>query len=198
VLLEGGYANQSGGQPQSIYPQGFIRYGVARNLEFDVDAPSGKFDTGIGAKYEVWHNAVSAFGTDFLYGLPTGARGFTSGAPTETLNLDFSTAISPQVGIATTLGVSNFQAQALNSAIRRTTSFLPSIVVTDAFNSRAQLYGEAFGSTHIRPDGGTLFGLDGGVQYLVTPQVEVDAEIGRTLSGATASHSVGFGVGLLF
>jgi hypothetical protein len=36
------------------------------------------------------------------------------------------------------------------------------------------------------------------VQYLVTPQVEVDAEIGRTLSGATASHSVGFGVGLLF
>jgi Putative MetA-pathway of phenol degradation len=198
VLLEGGYANQSGAQPESIYPQGFIRYGAARNLEVDVDAPSGKFDTGVGAKYEFWHNGASVLGADLLYGLPTGARGFTSGAPTETLNLDFSTPISSQFGFGTTLGVSNFPAQALDGTVARTTSFLESVVFTNAFNARTQLYAEAFGSTRIRPDGGSLFGLDGGVQYLVTPRVEVDTELVRTLNGGLASHAIGFGVGLLF
>jgi Putative MetA-pathway of phenol degradation len=198
VLAEGGYTNQIGGQPESIYPQGFIRYGVIPNLEFDVDAPSGKFDTGVGAKYELWHNAVSAFGVDLLYGLPTGARGFTNGAPTETANLDFSTSISSKFGVATTVGVSSFPGQTLDGATQRTTTVLPSVVLTDTFNARTQLYAETFSSTHIRPDGGTLFGLDGGVQYLLTPRVEVDAEMGRILNGAVASHSVGFGVGLLF
>lgn len=198
VLAEGGYANQSGSQPESIYPQGFIRYGVARNVEFDIDAPSGKFDTGVGAKYEAWHNAVSAFGIDLIYGLPTGAPGFTNGAPTEVVNLDFSTSLSSKFGIATTVGVLNFRAQALDGTTQRTTTLLPSVVFTDAFNTRTQVYAEGFGSTHIRPDGGTLFGLDGGVQYLLTPRIEVDAEVGRLLNGGLASHLIGFGVGLLF
>lgn len=198
TVLEAGYANQAGGQPVTTYPQGFIRYGVAPNVEVDLIGPSGHFDSGFGAKLELWHNGSAAFAVDALYFVPTGAAGFTSGAPTETLNVDYGASLAQHWGIGTTLGVSNFAAQALNGSVQRVTTLLPSFVVTNPWNDRTQLYAEAYGSTKIRPDGGTLFGIDGGLQYLLSPQFEVDAEMGRIVTDISPSHYIGFGFGARF
>lgn len=189
VVFEAGYANQTGGQSISLYPQGFLRYGVSPNLEVDFIGPSGKFDSGVGAKYEVAHDDTSALGLDLLYTMPTGSAVFSAGAPVMTFNVDYSHDVGSRFGFGTTAGIAHYGA---------VTALVPSVVFSNQFNSRAQLYAEAYASTKLRPDGGSLFGLDGGAQYLLSPQVEVDAEIGRTQTDVAASHYVGFGFGVRF
>jgi hypothetical protein len=189
TVAELGYANQAGAQPQSIYPQGFVRFGVVRNVEVDVIAPSGNFDSGFGAKYEFWHNDKSVAGADFLYFVPTGSARFTNGVPVQTLNFDYGTTLSSRFGAGTTIGVSRVGTQTL---------LLPSVVLTNAYNERTQLYAEAYASAPLSSVGSSLFGLDGGVQYLLSPELEIDAETGRIVTGLNASHYIGFGFGVRF
>lgn len=198
TVVEAGYANQSGGQAMTIYPQGFIRLGAAPNLELDIAGPNGKFDSGFGLKYELGHDSQHAYAIDALYTLPTGSAQYTSGAPSEQLNFDYSAPLTPGMGFGATVGVANSAAQALDGHVARTTTLLPSAVVTTLLNDRTQLYLEGYGSTRLRPDGGSLLGLDGGVQYLISPQFEIDAELGRTITDIAVSHYAGIGIGVRF
>lgn len=209
-LAELGYQNstlENGRATQ--YPQGFLRYGVTTNWEVDVIGPayglaggdvnrSGFFDSGLGAKYEIWHDANAAFATDLLYTLPTGAAGFTTGGATQTLNLDYSTSLSSIFSFATTVGGASTYAASLNGEEGRFFTLLPSAVITDQWNPRAQAFIEAFASTRTRPDGGSLFGQDIAFQYLLTAQFELDVEAGQTVDDTGYSHYVGFGFGARF
>lgn len=179
-IVEAGYQNQSGNPPGATYPQAFVRYGVAPGFEADVAPPSrgGAPETGFGLKWEAAHDAQSVLGFDLLYT-----------APAATLNLDYSRSISTIFGAGTTLGFVHTSGYS---------ALLPSAVVTDQFNARSQLYAEAFGQTRTRPDGGALFGLDGGFQYLFTPQIELDLELGRTATDRSRAHYVGAGFGVRF
>lgn len=179
-VAEGGYQNQWGSPPLASYPQGFIRYGVARNFEADLAPPSrgGAAHTGFGMKWEAAHDARSALGFDLLYT-----------APAATLNVDYGRALSSVFGFGTTIGV------------QRTTGYsalLPSAVVTNQFNSRTQLYAEAFGVTRTSVAGGGLFGVDYGVQYLVTPALELDLELGQTTNAGAHANYIGAGTGVRF
>jgi hypothetical protein len=208
-VFELGYANQAGGAAQTTYPQGNLRFGVAPGLELDVLGPNyeiarglstqrGFLDSGIGAKWEAAHDARSALGFDFLYTVPSGAAAFTAGSPTATVNFDYSRSLSQRIGFGTTIGVQSTAAASLAGNVHRFASLVPSVVLTDQFNPRAQLYAEAYGQTKIRPDGGTLFGLDGGLQYLLTPAIEIDVEAGRTSTDLVQAHYVGAGIGVRF
>ena len=198
TVVEAGYANQSGGQAVTLFPQGFIRFGASPNLELDVDGPNGKFDSGFGLKYEFAHDAQHAYALDALYTLPTGSAQYTYGAPSEQLNVDYSGPLTPGTGFGTTFGAAHSATQAIDGHTARTTAFLPSAVVTALLNDRTQLYLESYGSTRLRPDGGSLFGMDGGVQYLISPQLEIDAELGRTVTDVAISHYAGIGFGIRF
>jgi hypothetical protein len=194
-VSELGYANQSGDSGAVQYPQGFLRYGVGPGVEVDVIGPayqtarggaSGFLDSGVGAKWEFSHTQSTASAIDFLYTAPVGATPLTAGTPSETLNFDYGATIGAQLGFGLTAG------------IERTggfTTLLPSFVFTKQNGSRAQLYIEAFWQTKTS-SGGSLFGADGGWQYLITPQLEVDVEAGRTVAPLSRNHYYGFGVGL--
>jgi hypothetical protein len=204
-----GYQNTvGGGQHLAAYPQGFLRFGAATNLEVDLIGPqygtqtvplahqTGAFDSGFGAKYEFWHDDNRALAADVLYTLPTGAQFFTAGAPIVTLNIDYSMPISSKFGFASTLGAQSDFATALDGVTSgRFFSTLPSVLITDQWNPRAQAFVEAFGQTRLRPDGASLFGMDAAVQYLLTPQLEVDVEAGRTVTPVSRLHYIGFGFG---
>jgi hypothetical protein len=75
---------------------------------------------------------------------------------------------------------------------------LPSVVISDQWNPRAQAYIEAYGQTRTRPDGGAQFGVDVALQYLIAPQLEADVEAGQTANDVARSHYAGFGFGLRF
>lgn len=205
VLAELGYANAVGDAGRlASYPQGFLRFGAARDLELDLIGPaygvlqnagarnSGFFDSGFGAKYEFWHDETRALAADFLYTAPTGAAEFTVGAPVEALNVDYSMPLSGNFSVASTLGVVSGYASG------RFLAAAPSVVLADQWNPRAQAFVEAFGQTRTRIQGGSLFGLDVALQYLLAPGLELDVEAGRTASDAGRAHYVGFGFGSRF
>lgn len=179
-VAEAGYQNQAGNPPLATYPQAFLRYGLGPALEADIIPPSrnGATDTGFGVKWEAAHDARDALGFDFLYT-----------APAATVNVDYSRSLSALFGFGTTVGIERTNAY---------TSVVPSAVLTDQFNPRAQLYAEAFGQTKTRPGGGALFGLDGGLQYLVTPAIELDLELGQTATDRSRGHYIGAGFGVRF
>ncbi len=211
-VWELGYNNVglSDGSRTAIYPQGFIRFGAGQKTEFDIIGPlyevqrlggntqRGFLDMGIGAKYEFFQDESNVAAMDFLYSMPTGAPALTAGAPLATLNLDYGRSLSPVSGFATTIGVQSSYSQGLNGRSARFTSLLPSVAVTTQTNPRTQFYAEAYGQTRIRPDGGTLFGMDGGIQYLLAARLEVDAEIGWTVTDLVRGHYFGVGLGLRF
>ncbi|HET9097739.1 MAG TPA: transporter [Candidatus Baltobacteraceae bacterium] len=212
-VFEMGYAQASGSEGRlATFPQGFLRFGTGPNLELDVIGPaydvlqaargggrSGGFqDSGVGAKYELWHHGAAAMGLDFLYTIPTGAAAFTAGAPEQTVNVDYSAPVSSIFSISSTIGIQNSFAASASGASGRFISGLPSVLITDAWNTRAQAFVEAFGQTRTRPDGVSLFGVDANVQYLLAPQIEVDVGAGRTVTGGAHSHFAGFGFGLRF
>lgn len=209
-VWELGYNNvlQSDGSRAAVYPQGFIRFGVAPKIEVDAIGPlyevqqaqgavqRGFLDAGVGAKYEFFQDESSVAAVDLLYSLPTGAAAFTAGAPIATLNLDYGRSLSPVSGFATTIGVQSSYSQDSNGRSARFTSLVPSVAFTTQTNPRTQFYAEAFGQTRIRPDGGTLFGIDGGIQYMLLPCLELDAELGQTATDLARAHYFGVGFGL--
>jgi hypothetical protein len=211
-VWELGYNNLSlsDGSRAAIYPQGFIRFGAARKLEFDIVGPlyavqrlgattqRGFLDMGVGAKYEYFQDDANVAAVDFLYAFPTGAPAFTAGAPLATLNFDYGRSLSPVSGFATTIGVQSSYSQNLSGRSARFFSMLPSVAFTTQTNPRTQFYAEAYGQTKIRPDGGTLFGINGGIQYMLVPQVEVDAELGSVVTDLARGHYLGVGLGLRF
>lgn len=183
-LGEAGWLNTSGSS-------GFLRYGVAPHVEVDGIA-GGAADSGFGLKYEWWHDGSRALATDFLYTAPTGNAAFTVGAPTETLNLDYTAPVSGNFSFATTLGA----VSAYNGA--RFFSWAPSLVLSDQWNPRAQAFIEAFAQSRTRPGGGSQLGLDAALQYLITSDIELDVETGRTIDDVSRSHFIGFGFGARF
>ena len=209
-LWELGYVNasQSDGSHAALYPQGFIRFGGAPRLEWDIVGPNyavanaggviqrGFADAGVGAKYEFFSGPSDTAALDLLAVFPTGSPLFTAGAPVTTLNFDYGHSLSSDAGFATTIGVQSSFAQTLDGRASRFTSLLPSAAFTIQSNPRTQFYVEWYGQTRIRPDGGTLFGVNGGIQYMLRPNVEIDAEIGQTVTDLARAHYFGFGIGV--
>ncbi len=209
-LWELGYVNlmQNDGSHAAAYPQGFIRFGAAPRLEWDIVGPNyqvqnaggtiqrGFADGGLGAKYEFFSGPSDTAALDLLYTFPTGSALFTAGAPVATLNFDYGHSLSPNAGVATTVGVQSTFAQTLDGRAARFTSLLPSVAFTIQSNPRTQFYAEWYGQTRLRPDGGTLSGVDGGIQFLLRPNVEMDAELGQTVTDLARGHYFGFGIGI--
>jgi len=209
-VAEFGYAGiqQSDGTRNAVYPQGFIRFGIARGLEVDAIGPNyivqnsfgtltrGFADSGVGAKYEFFHDDASAAALDLLVLVPSGSPAFTAGAPVTTLNFNYGRSISPAAGVGATIGMQSNYAPDLTGRPTRFFSLVPSAVVTTQSNDRTQFYFEAYGQTKLRPDGGTLFGINGGVQYMLAPWFEVDAELGQTVTDLVRAHYFGAGLGI--
>lgn len=191
LVLEEGYQNtqQGSGAAGSTliqYPQSFIRYGVKQGFEIDLVGPyfnklartSGYSDGGVGFKYEFTPRGRFTIGIDGLYTGANGSPGFTSGGPTQTLNLDVAYSITPTFGVGTTLAylsTSGFDAAGKKS---RFNVFLPSFVLTTQLANKYQLYSEYVYASKLAPDMGGRAFFDFGVQKLLGKRFELDIEEG--------------------
>ncbi len=221
VVIEEGYQNQQGSSsnPSTLiqYPQSFTRIGVKERFEVDVIGPyfnrlavpdgtggltrtSGYQDGGLGFKYEFVPTGRFVVGVDGLYTAPSGSRGFTSGGPSETANLDVAYAVTPTFGIGTTLAFSStsgFTAVGKQSGYN---AFLPSGVLTAQLRDNYQLYAEYVYLSKLAPDQGGRAFVDYGVQHLLGKRFEIDLEQGLSItpdSNLKFSY-IGFGFGVQF
>lgn len=210
VVGEFGYSNErfGSGDAQAAYPQSFIRYGVAPRWEADVFAPlyaavssdgvrrTGALDSGAGFKYQFSNDQKLQLAVDGLYAPPNGARDFTAGRPTATINLDAGHSFTGTFSIAATLGYTSTGGQRLDGTSAAYRAWLPSAVLVKQFSPSTQIYAEAYGASRIRPDGGSRFAVNGGIQTLVGSRLELDVEMGRTVTDVDRSHYLGMGFGV--
>lgn len=205
TIVEFGFADAyTGRQESQNAPQAEIRFGLPDHNEFVLLPPNATFADGgragptdysatvMGIKHEWGYTRRFTYTSEILLTTPT-----STGTPARTTgwgaaaNGIIALSLTHAVGVGLMLGVTSLY----DEANRRYTSINPDFTATWLLNPRWQLYGEVYGQTHVAYGVGSGWDCDGGVQYLVTRRIEVDAEVGQRLSGALGGYRHYWGVG---
>ncbi len=214
AVLEMGYqyASLTGGGSADNFPEAEWRFGLPFHNEFVFLPPNenrqhipgassleGFSATTIGIKHEVGYTRRWLGAVESLFTLPSGSPGFGSAGLTVALNGILSYATSANTSVSLQLGATS-QTNPVLAGGGRYASVNPDVTFTWQPRWDLQLYGEVFGQSRTGPGLGAGFDADGGVQYLVTPDWEVDLEEGTRLSGNLGgfTHYFGAGTGLIF
>lgn len=154
--------------------------------------------TTVGIKHEIGFNAHWQWTAEALATLPSGDGRFGSHGLGGAVNAIVSYGEGP-FGASLMLGVTS-QTEPTMAGGQRYDSLNPDFVVTWQSSEKLQFYAEVYGQTHSGYRQGWGSDFDGGVQYLVSPDFEVDLEEGLRLQGDLGgfSHYTGAGLGLLF
>ena len=154
--------------------------------------------TTVGVKHELGYTADWQWIAEALATLPSGDSTFGSHGVGGALNAVVSYGNGP-LGVSLMVGVTS-QTEPTAAGGQRFQSFNPDLVVTWESTSRLQFYGEMYGQSHSGYRQGWGTDVDGGVQYLVTADLEVDLEEGARVQGNLGGFSnyTGVGLGLMF
>ncbi len=218
IIFEEGYQvqEQGAGATESIatqYPQSFTRIGVRPGLEVDVIGPyyntlaspdgkgglirtHGYQDSGLGFKYEFIPRGRYTLALDGLYTAPNGSPGYTAGGATETINLDAAFAATSTFGIGTTLAYWSTSGFNTNGKRSRFEVLMPSAVLTKQLKGFYQLYAEYVYVSKLGPDRGGRAFADYGVQHLLSKHLEIDVELGNSITADPNLKFKYLGIGL--
>ena len=194
-----------------------LRFGLPDNSEFvwlppdfqyqrsdaSGDAPAqtlrGFGPTTLGIKHEIGYSAHWQWTAEALATLPSGGRLFGSDGVGGAVNGIVSYSSSGPFGASLMLGVSS-ETDPTAAGGGRYQSLNPDLVATWQSSDRLQFYAEVYGQSHAGYGQGWGSDADGGLQYLLAPDIEVDLEAGVRLQGNLGgfSHYVGAGIGLMF
>ena len=200
----------------SFYPQAELRFGLPENWEFKLFPPNynmttqrafpggghidGFGDTSFGVKHQFGSFGGFLVSADVKLTIPTGQMAFSSGGTQANIQGIVSYSVTPALGISGLLGISTLTNRTNNGGVARFTSVNPDAVITYLMNDKLQLYAEIYGNTKTSADQSYNYSLQGGAQYLLTKNMEVDTSVGVLLHGPAGVQSrfVNLGVGLLF
>jgi hypothetical protein len=194
------------------YPQLELRFGMPDNNEFVLLPPninrvvtplpgggnaisSGGSATVIGLKHELGYNSRWISAGEMLVTLPSGSPDFGSAATGYAINGIAGYNLTPAFALTFMLGVTHLAAPANLQSGAYYWSLNPDLVATWQTSENFQFYAEVYGQNHTGPGQGAGYNADGGIQYLVNSNFELDAEIGQRLSGNLGGWSHYFGVG---
>ncbi len=154
--------------------------------------------TTLGIKHELGYNAHWQWTVEGLATLPSGNPVYGSHGLGGAFNGIVSYGHGP-FGASLMLGVTS-QTEPTTAGGERYQSLNPDFVVTWLSTPRLQFYAEAYGQTHTGYGRGWGSDADGGVQYLVNRNLEVDLEEGVRLQGNLGGFAsyTGAGLGVLF
>jgi len=196
---EDGYAN--------VLPQAEFRIGLPLNNELvlltpnyvnqhpsDSESISGSTATVFGLKHEIGYTNKWIYAAETIFTTPSGSPDFGSDGWGVALNGIVSYNITASLGLAGMFGVTT-QTDPSSDGGGRFNSFNPDVVLSWQLTPKFQIYGEVYGQTNTSSEDRWGWNADAGVQYLITPQIEVDAEYGKRLSGNLGDFSHYFGVG---
>jgi hypothetical protein len=154
--------------------------------------------TTVGIKHVLGWNDHWQWTAEALATLPSGDSTFGSHGTGGALNAIVSYGNGP-LGLSLMVGATS-QTEPTAAGGQRFQSFNPDLVVTWASTARVQLFGEIYSQSHSAYEQSWGTSADGGVQYLVTPDLVVDVEEGVRLQGSLGGFSnyTGVGLGLMF
>ncbi len=214
TVVEAGYAHAAltgpGGSADN-FPELELRYGLPRRNEFVFIPPnfnrqygasgalSGWSSTTIGIKHELGYTARWLGAVEALVTPASGSAAYGSANAGAAVNGIVAYAPSDTIGISLQVGMSS-QTEPSLAGGSRYSSFNPLLTFTWDPRWNWQYYLEVFGQSRVGPGQGAGYDADGGLQYLVSSDVELDVEEGVRLHGQLGgfSHYTGVGFGLLF
>lgn len=193
------------------FPEAQFRFGMAGNNELVLLLPnytrqtsgdvvtSGPGATVVGIKHGLGYTGKWLGAVESLVTIASGNSTFGSRGTGVAFNGIVSYSPTDDTSLSVMLGVTSQTLPRLAGGSRYT-SVNPDFVGTWAMTERLQLYGEIYGQSRTGPGQGAGWNADGGVQYLFTPNVEVDVEVGSRLAGNLGgfSHYVGIGLGVKY
>ncbi len=214
--IEGGKLSAPGGRFSTL-PNAELRFGLPGQTEFvwlppnfqhqhsnaGPGAPaatdSGFGSTIVGLKHELGYNNHWQWTVEGLATLPSGSAFYGSHGLGGAFNGIVSYNSGGPLGVSLMLGVSSQTAPTAAGGARYD-SVNPDMVVTWLSNPRLQFYGEVYGQSHAGYGHGAGSDADGGVQYLLNRDWEVDLEEGVQLRGNLGgfTHYTGIGLGTIF
>lgn len=220
TLLEAGVAryvpNAANGYSLA-YPQLELRFGMPAGNELVLLPPninrvvapapgggnqvlSGGSAAVVGLKHEFGYNSQWLWAGETLVTLPSGSPDFGSASTGYAVNGIVNDSVTPIFSLTLMLGATHLAAPQNMHSGAYYWSLNPDLVATWQTSERFQLYAEVYGQSHTGPGEGAGYNADGGVQYLLTPNVELDAELGQRLSGNLGGwvHYLGVGLAVLF
>ena len=199
-------------------PQPEIRYGTGHNIELKLFPPNyiyqskhsvnrtdifkGYSDAGLGTKYEFGYGEKWGVAADTAITFPSGTNGFSSSSNGTgvTLNGILAYNVNPDIGIGFQFGLFHLFNPVYSL---QETSINPIVVASDQLNEiteKLQIYAECYNSIDVMRDSGIASFIDTGVQYLLSPNVEVDLLAGHNLTDIPYNNTTyfGFGTGIEF
>jgi len=155
--------------------------------------------TTVGLKHEIGYSAHWQETIEDLVTLPSGSLLYGSDGWGNAVSGIVSYSPGGPFGLSLMLGISS-QTAPTAAGGARFNSINPDVVATWLLNPRLQFYGEVYGQSRTAYGQGSGVDADGGVQYLLGRDWEVDLEEGIRLHGALGgfTHYTGIGVGALF
>ncbi len=214
LLLESGYTNLTssgvGASSSITFPQGNLRVGLGRNVEFDLNPQSvgylsgsprqvGITDGSIGLKYEIGYSSRLLYGVNALYTLPVGsANVFSANGDGVLANLNGAFVVSPNVGLFATVGY-NAQNAGSIAAPARYHDFQPSLGVSISLPVNFNVFLEGFGVSSTGAGLSGRYGYDTGFQKDIGSRLQVDFNYFNYLGVQNGKHqyAIGFGAAYL-
>ena len=179
-------------------PPGFQYQSVDGGPGTPAATVSGFGPTTLGIKHVLGYTEHWQWTAEALTTLPSGDSTFGSHGFGGALNAIVSYGDGP-LGLSLMVGETS-ETESTAAGGQRFQSLNPDLVMTWASTSRLQLFAEVYAQSHSGHQQGWGTNADGGLQYLVTPDLVVDAEEGVRIQGSLGgfSHYTGVGLGLLF
>lgn len=210
IEMEVGFQSQQlsnhGGSLQN-FPETEVRFGLPANNELFILLPnaihlsslplSGYTNTVTGLKHQLAYSKNWIVTVEGILYLPDGSQAFGNKELGTAFNGILSYTINPQWNFTLMAGGGTFTDPILAGG-RRYNSFNPDIVLTYALTDTFNIYGEIYAQSKTGASEGWGSNFDGGVLYLVTPNLAVDISAGQQLTGYPGGFNRYIGAGFSF
>lgn len=209
VQVEAGWLHVEGaggarGTAVDELPGTLVRVGLAADWELRLgwggwlDGPDadGAADTGVGAKWRIGRSAAGGTTVALLAStsVPTGNPEVTSDRFDPELRLSVAHELTERFGLGWNLGVARESFRDPGDRVRSSSFWFATAVLAASAGERAGVFLELFGEGGGSRGGAPATSLDGGVTYLLRPNVQLDLAAGVGLSSAADDRFLGFGV----
>ncbi|MGA2655740.1 MAG: transporter, partial [Gammaproteobacteria bacterium] len=195
---------EMGAQYQELYPESghaynlpeaLVRLGLQHGNEVSVLLPNYNADypenqsarfgytaTTVAYKHQFVPIGGFVYGAESLFTLPSGDENFGSEGLGVAINGLISYDTSKTTSIAFMFGYTSETTAKNDQGGQRYNSFNPDLVFIWQPQPSFQFYLEVYGQTKAGPDKSEGYNADGGIQYLITQNIEIDLEYGQRIT----------------
>ncbi len=172
------------------YPGTLIRIGLPKRLElrlgtqgfvseFEGNETTGYGDSEIGTKLYLWQESGWRPEAAFLasVSIPTGNNSFSTRHADPSFRFLFSHSLTETVSLAYNVGAA-WETVTTSSGNATLSDLQYTLAAGFALTDRIGAFAELFGATPVSSGGGSAVSVDGGLTYLLRPNVQFDVALG--------------------